>query len=368
MHGKDFFIFGLNHRSSPIEIREKASFSPQKLALALHDLNSNPRIQSSIILSTCNRVELYCIGSQDLQEADLRSFLARFHSLREQDLEQYSYFLKGRKGLEHLFRVAASLDSIMVGEKQILGQIKQAYLLSQSLGCCSENMKKFFMSALRTGHEAQFRTKIGAGAISISSVAVRMLKDIFGELKDKTVLIVGAGKITRFTIDHLRAFGVNNVLISNHTYEEALDLARSCNAKAVGFWDTPALMKFADIVITSASAPHAIIEPGIVQKSMSLRKGRPLFFIDLSVPRNVDPLVRDVPGVYLYDIDDLAAVKDHDLAERTKEIRKVEDIIERELNVCGRFFEACAHGQTEVRSKAHASLPLGSSQSKVAGI
>lgn len=325
---------GLNHKIAPVELREKVSFPSSRLEEALLALRNHNSILENVILSTCNRVEIYAV-SQDIQESPsiLRKFLCDFHKVKEADFIQYLYRHNNRMAVEHLFRVISSLDSMILGETQIFGQIKEAYQAARKSGCIGRIFTEVFEEALRVGKMVRNQTQIGKGAVSIGSAGIELARKIFESLQGKSVLIIGAGKISELVVRHLISHGAKMVLVSNRTYERALELARQFNGQAVRFESLFEHMKDVDIVISSTSAPHIIVDKPPVQKIMKIRRHRPLFFIDLAVPRDIDPGVNDIDNVYLYNIDDLSRVKDANIKERLLEAKKAEQIVKERVEV-----------------------------------
>lgn len=338
MNTSHFFLFGLNHKTSPVEIREKVAFTPQNIVSGLQAMK-DAGIGSPVILSTCSRVEIYGMAGKQLKEEDIADFLAGFHRVTDLDVKPYAYCLRGPDAAKHLFRVAASLDSMMVGEKQILKQVKESFALSVSLSYGAGIVRNLFEAALKTGQDIHTGTNIGPGSLSVASIVLRMMKDIFGDLTEKTIFLLGTGKMGEITANHLHALGITRILLSSRMEEEGKIFSQRLHARVVAFSDRMDAIKHADIVVVSTAEPHPVIYADAVRKHMPLRKGQPLFFVDLSVPRNIDPLVRDIPGVYLYDMDDLAVVKSHHFSKRMDEIVKAEEIIRRGLDECREFFE-----------------------------
>ena len=339
-------VLGLNHKTAPIEIREKVSFSVDKLDRALVALRSRREIRENLILSTCNRTELYAVIDDGSAGADpLRSFLADFHGLDQQVFAPYLYEKRDRDAVNHLFEVISSLDSMIVGETQIFGQVKDAYSKARSLNTLGKTLGGLFEEAIRVGKKVRTQTQIGKGAVSTSTAAIELARKIFETLEGKTVLIIGAGKIGEMTVRNLHSRGVSTVLVANRTLLKAQELARVFGGAAVSFDELGACMRRADIIISSTSAPHFVITRDQAAEALRQRNNEPLFFIDLGVPRNIDPQVNTIDNAYVYNIDDLASVRDANIRDRMAAARDARLIIEQCVeSVCGKFLQAhCGH-------------------------
>lgn len=326
-------VLGLNHRSAPVELRERVAFQEGKLPMALSAVREELKLTECVILSTCNRVELYTvIPERNGHEAKLKDFLSRFHRLEPESLDSGFYWHLQPDSVRHLFRVAAGLDSMVVGESEILGQVRDAYTQAVSHGSVGPVFHRLFQTAIRAGKEARSRTKIGQGAVSVSSVGVEMARRIFRDLPSKTILVLGAGQIAKSTLACLKAQGIKKILVANRTQEAAGPLAESVGGQVVPFTDLSASVTQADIVICSTAADHYLLTRPQIQAIMSARRQRPLFLIDLSVPRNLDPRIGQLENVYLYDIDDLEGISSSNLQMRLSEMEACSEIVEREMN------------------------------------
>lgn len=334
----DLVCIGINHKNCPVEVREKFAFSEPKLAKALAELRSMEGLREWFILSTCNRVEIYGRGFSGV-ENNLTHFLADSHGLDVCLFKPYLYQHYGRDVANHLFRVASGLDSLVIGENEIYGQVRNAFRLANELGSLDSILYQLVERALRVGRRVRTETKINEGAVSISSIAVELAEKIFGKLTGERVLILGTGKISELTLKHLIKAGAGEILVTSRTYERALGLAQKYGAKPVTFDSWLRTLRTSDIVISSTAAPHHVVKFEDVKSIMGDRRHKPLFFIDIAVPRDVDPKVSEIDDVYLYDIDDLRSVADANLRLRKKEISKCEAIIERELESFGQWHE-----------------------------
>ena len=324
-------VIGLNHKTAPVALREKLSVSEGQLPDALKDLASREGISECLILSTCNRTEVYAYTATKADDAVITNWMGEFFAVAVIEFEPLIYSWSGHKAVEHVFRVAAGIDSMVLGEAQILGQVKTAYAAAIQAGTTGTLLGGLFQQAISVGKRARTETEIGRGAFSVGSVAVGLAKSIFDELKERVVLIVGAGEMGELTATHLLASGATTLLVANRTYERAVGLAERFGGRAVNFEDMQSAMQSADIVITSTGADEPIISRKIVSAVMHARRGRPLFFIDIAVPRDVEPGVGTLDGVFVYDIDDLQAAVESHVAQRRGEVMKVEEIIGAEV-------------------------------------
>ncbi len=325
-------VVGLNHRTAPVEVREKLSFSEDSIPGHLKKLTSHKSIRGSIILSTCNRTEVYAaVLDVDKGLTKIREYLAKCCRTELSELKNYLYTYTLYDVITHLFRVASGLDSMIVGETQILGQVRTAYQIACEHGATNRVLNTLFQQAITVGKKVRTETFIDRNAVSISYAAVELARQIFAGLEGRSVLIVGAGKMSELTAKHLVANGVTSVLVSNRSFERAAELAKQFGGKAIRFDELFDYMARADIVISATAATHCIIEKPEMEKVMQLRKGKKIFIIDIAVPRDVDPGVNEVEGVSLFDIDDLQNVVDKNIQQRKKEAAKAEKIIEKEI-------------------------------------
>lgn len=331
-------VIGLSHKTAPVEFREKLSFPGHAQQDALMALLASKHVLESVILSTCNRTEVYAVVTDETRGKDaIVDFLATFKDLDAQELSKYLYSHDSGNAVRHLLRVVSSLDSMVVGEAQILGQAKEAYGYALDAGATSTIFNKLFRHSFEVGKRVRTDTEIGESAVSISYAAIELAKKVFGSLDGRTVLILGAGKMSELTVKHLVANGVRTVLVSNRSYDRAVELAGKFDGKAVRFDDRAETFATADIVISSTGATHYVVHKDDVARSMHARRHRPIFFIDIAVPRDVEPEVNDLDNVFLYDIDDLQQVVDSNLAERMREAGKVEAIIDHEIDAFGKW-------------------------------
>ncbi|MBI4487471.1 MAG: glutamyl-tRNA reductase [Deltaproteobacteria bacterium] len=326
-------IVGLNHDTAPVEVRERFSFERSVLGESLKQLRSLPSIKEGVILSTCNRVEVVA-AARDEQAAfeEIKIFLAEKESAASHSgLEVHLYRHSGEAAVRHLFRVAASLDSMVVGEPQILGQLKDYYVAAQEAGTIGAILHRLFHRSFSVAKRVRTETGIGSGSVSVSSVAVDLGKRIFDHLEDKTVMLIGAGKIGDLVVRHLQRSGVRSLMVTNRTFERAVELAGRFHGNPIRFDDYPRYLKLADVVIASTGSPQVLLRSETVVEVLKERKQRAVFFIDLGVPRNFDPRIHEIDNVYLYNIDDLKAVAEENLRERSSEAHKAEEIVNEEV-------------------------------------
>jgi glutamyl-tRNA reductase len=326
------FVVGLNHKIADVEVREKLAFQGDKLEEGLIRFRELPGIEEAMIISTCNRVELYA-NIQDTPQAteSIKSFLSAFHNINRGSLDNSLYIYDDMQAVRHAFRVAASLDSMVLGEPQILGQLKDAFDLALSKKTTGILLNKLMKKAISVAKRVRTETKIAENAVSISFAAVELAKKIFTDLSTRVFMLLGAGEMAELAARHLIGNGVKEVLVSNRTYDRACDLAEEFNGRPVKFEEFIHEMAGTDIMICSTGAPHYILTKGQMQKVMKERKQRQVFIIDISVPRNIDPAINDLENVYLYNVDDLQGVVDSNMFERQKEAEKAEKIIAEEL-------------------------------------
>jgi glutamyl-tRNA reductase len=318
-------LIGINHRTAPVEVRERFAVPEKKLPEALQALVNQPGISEGLIISTCNRVEILA-GSKN-GSCDIRPYLCRYFEIEPQDFEKYTYEFREKEAVKHLFRVTSSLDSMVVGEPQILGQVKEAYAVARAIGAVHSQLDALLTRSFAVAKKVRNETAIATSAVSVASVAVDLAKKIFGKLDGKSVYLVGAGKMCELAARHLLANGAGTIFVANRTYERAVKLAAKFNGKAIHFEELYATADKADIIITSTGAPHAIFRKEHGEQFMARRRNRPMFFIDIAVPRDVDPGLNDLDGVFVYDIDDLQQVVSSHVADRKREAVHAEQIV-----------------------------------------
>ena len=327
------FVIGLNHKTADVEVREKFAFNGPKLEEGLTAFKEIPGVHEAVILSTCNRVELYA-NVKNVNEAIeyIKEFLSTFHNIDRRALDNALYIYDDIKAVRHVFRVASSLDSMVIGEPQILGQLKDAFEFALKKKTTGVILNKLLKKAISVAKRIRTETKIAENAVSISFAAVELAKKIFTNLSKRTFMLLGAGEMAELAAKHLIRNGVKDVMVSNRTYERACELAKEFGGRPVRFENFIQEMIRTDILICSTGSPTYVLTKNQMQKVMKERKQEQVFIIDISVPRNIDPEINDLSNVYLYNIDDLQGVVDSNLFERQKEAEKAEKIIEEEIS------------------------------------
>ncbi len=331
-------LAGLNHRTAPLELRERVAVTPDELPAALASLRGLPGVREAAIVSTCNRVELIAACEDD--GPDLGAWLARRRGVHEPELREHLYGLRGADAVRHLFRVAASLDSMVVGEPQILGQVKEAFRAAKTLGAAGRELDRLLGAATIAAKRVRNETGIAGSSVSIASVAVDLALKIFGSLHGKHVLLVGAGKMGELAARHLLSRGAGSITVANRTRERAERLARSFGGRVLAWERLLTEADSADIVISTTGSHEWVFRRDDGARFAQRRRGRPMFFIDIAVPRDVDPEMNRVDGVFVYDIDDLQKVADAHLLDRGREAARAERLIEAEVEEWTRRREA----------------------------
>jgi glutamyl-tRNA reductase len=326
-----FVVIGINHRTAPVEIREKVVFADAELADALRELNEKPGVRESVIVSTCNRTEMYCFTDSDRES--LVRWLGEWHDLASHrvDLRESLYQLEGRDAIQHVFSVACGLDSLVLGEPQILGQLKDAYRLALEHGVTGPYLNRLLQTAFSVAKRVRTETRIGANAVSVASAAVSMAKTVFDRFEQHTALLVGAGETIALTARHLRANGLRRMIIANRSVERAQQLAAEFDAYAIGLDAIATHLPEADIVISSTASPTPVITHEAVRAALRARKRRPIFMVDIAVPRDIDPEVAKLEDVYLFTIDDLQSVVNENMASRREAARNANELIAVEI-------------------------------------
>jgi glutamyl-tRNA reductase len=328
----ELVVVGLNHNTAPIRLRECLAFPENKLEDALRKVHTVPSVKENMIVSTCNRVEVYAATRQtDEAILGVKHFLSQYHGLPLKEFEKSLYSLMGEEAVKHIFRVASSLDSMVVGEPQILGQIKSAYEMAVESKTSGIILHRLLHRAFHVAKRVRTETKIGDSAVSVSSVAVELAQKIFETLEKKTVLLIGAGEMCELAARHLVSGGVEKVWVTNRTHERAVALAQEFKGEAIPFNEMNQGLKKVDIVISATDAPQYLIRHDQMAKVIKERKQKPIFFIDIADPRNIEPSVGDIENIYLYNIDDLKKVADENIKDRGKEAQKAEAIVQEEV-------------------------------------
>lgn len=333
-------LVGLSHKTAPIEIREKLTFPANRQADALARLTASEAVSEAVIVSTCNRTEIYAVTASGFDGPNaVIDFMADYHDLDRHELVRYLYISEGEAVVHHLFRVVASLDSMVLGEAQILGQVKEAYEHAFSANTCGRIFNKLFRQSFEVGKRVRSETGIGENAVSISYAAVELAKRVFDTLDGRCVLVLGAGKMSELTAKNLVGNGVARVLVANRTFERAEELAERFEGEAIPYDTLFDRMREADIVISSTAAPGYVITKDQLAPAVSRRRD-PLFLIDIALPRDVDPACAELADVFVYDIDDLNGVVNANLEERMREAEHAEVIIGEEMGAFERWLES----------------------------
>lgn len=346
-----FLVYGLNHKKCPVEIRETLHFRERRLPEAFEWIRREWPSVETLILSTCNRVELYfAIEAEEgrpslLQTEEIADFLTQFHGIERSRFENFAYRLEGRAAIEHLFRVAAGLDSMVVGENEILGQLREAFRAAQDAKSVDSFLYRWTERAIRVGKLVRSKTKINEGAVSIPSVAVELAEKIFGRLSGEKAMVLGTGEMSELTLEHLRQAGAEALYVIGGE-ERGRPLAEAFGARYVSRGNWEDYLAEIDIVIASTAAPHPIVKLDPVKRAMEKRRHRPLFLIDIAVPRNIEPAINALDDVYLYNIDDLQEVAQANLRLRRKEVREAEVCIEQAVEELLAWIEQLEAGPT----------------------
>lgn len=325
-------LIGVNHRTAPVDVRERLSVAAGTAEGTLAELRGLAGIDGAAIVSTCNRVEaVVSAASEDVLES-IVDWLCTRASAPRAELEKHLYILRHGDVVKHLFRVASGLDSMIVGEPQIAGQVREAFLLARDHGALDSLLSQLFDQTMRVAKKVRTDTGIGEHAVSVPYAAVELAKKIFGELQGLKVLLLGAGEMGELTAEHLSAFGLTQIFVANRSFDRAVELAQRFNGEAIQFSGIEPHLANCDIVIASTSAPHYVVERAHIERARSTRRLRNLFLIDLSVPRNIDPAIAEVDGTYLYNIDDLQHVADANRELRLQKAAEAETIVGREVD------------------------------------
>ncbi len=317
---------GLNHRTAPVGVRERVAFAPDRLYPALQDLLNHGGAREAAILSTCNRTELYC-GLKDEDSRQIVEWLGDYHMLRLVDLQPYLYQHIGQRAVYHILRVASGLDSLVLGEPQILGQVKAAYQVANSAGTLGMLLERLFQHTFAVAKQVRTDTRIGASPVSVAFAAVSLAKQIFADLPKRTALLIGAGDTIELVARHLHENGIGRLIVANRTLERAHALTAVFSGYAIALDEIPAHLGEADIVIASTASPTLILEAAVIRHHLKQRRHRPMFMVDLAVPRDIDPAVADLDDVYLYTVDDLKDLIQENLRSRQAAAQQAEEII-----------------------------------------
>jgi glutamyl-tRNA reductase len=330
---REIIVVGLSHHTAPVETREQLAIAEGELAEAYRRLLARPHVEEGVILSTCNRVEIVATAQHpETAAAEIVEFLRESPDTEVRGFAEQLYVHRGTEAVRHIFRVASSLDSMVVGEPQILGQMKDSYSRAAGLGATGTVLHRLFHKSFSAAKRVRAETSIASRAVSVSSAAVDLARKIFERLEDKTAMVIGAGQMSELAAKHLLSNGVGGLLATNRTFERAVELAREHGGTPVPFDQFPRYLRMADVVIGSTAADDFVVTVPMVQEVLRERNHQPMFFIDLSVPRNFDPRINQLDNVYLYDVDDLEGVIEVNLEERAREAEKAERLVEEEVD------------------------------------
>lgn len=320
---------GINHNTASVELREKVAFGPEKLPQALQQLGDSSHVNGSVIVSTCNRTEIYC-DVKSSGKSKLIDWLSQFHQVSPEDLKPSLYIHEEQAAIRHLMRVSCGLDSLVLGEPQILGQVKQAYSDSREHKAVDASMEKLFQKAFSVAKRVRTETEIGGNAVSVAYAACTLAKHIFESLEKSTVLLVGAGETIELVAKHLAANGCSKMIVANRTKERAQSLADEFGAEVIGLPEIPEYLPRADIVISSTASPLPIIGKGMVESALKARRFQPMLLVDIAVPRDIESQVGELNDAYLYTVDDLQSIVDNNIEQRKVEAIQAEAIVSEE--------------------------------------
>ncbi|MDX5406534.1 MAG: glutamyl-tRNA reductase [Chromatiaceae bacterium] len=320
------FALGINHKTAPVALREQVAFAPEQLPEALRELTTLTHISDAVILSTCNRTELYFNGSAS-QAEQVIAWLAQFHAVNAAELQPHLYLHQDNAAAEHLMQVASGLDSLVLGEPQILGQVKQAYNQARNAGTVNPQFERLFQKTFAVAKQVRTDTDIGANAVSVAFAAVSLARQIFGNLSKVKVLLIGAGETIELVAKHLKEQGASQLTVANRTYERAVLLAEQFSASAITLAQVPTQLADADVVISSTASTLPIVGKGMVEQALKLRKHKPMFLVDLAVPRDIEEQVGELEDAYLYTVDDLQSIVAQNLTNRQQAAEQARQMI-----------------------------------------
>ena len=338
-------ILSVNHQLAPVEVREKVAFAPKELGSALQTLQSIQGIEACVILSTCNRSEIYAIATDDNPQALLSQYLADTHQIPLNELQPYLSYFQADEAIEHICHVATGLDSLVLGEPQILGQLKEAYHAAKDANTLNKLLEKLFQHAFSTAKKVRTDTQIGSSPVSVAYCAVKLSEKIFTDLSEQTVLLIGAGEMIDLCAQHLSEKGVSSMIVANRTLENAQKIAKQYQAQAISLKQFSSVIDQADIVISSTAASVPIIGKGLIESALKQRKHKPMFMLDIAIPRDIEPEVGQLDDVYLYTIDDLQQVVSDNLDNREKEKTLAQEIIKKQNLVFDQWLETLPNEQ-----------------------
>lgn len=321
------WTLGINHKTASVAVRERVSFDPAQMPAVLTEVKNLKPISEVVILSTCNRTEIYCSAPEHLDPSALVAWLADYHKLERQQIEHALYYLQTDKAVQHAMRVASGLDSLVLGEPQIFGQMKSAYSVAQESGTVGAELGRLFRQTFSIAKRVRTDTAIGENPVSVAFAAVRMAQHIFTDMHKSTALLVGAGETIELVARHLHQAGVKKIVVANRTLARAQLVAKEFNGEAILLEDIPKALQDVDIVISSTASPLPIIGKGMVERAMKKRRHKPMFMVDIAVPRDIEQEVADVSDVYLYTVDDLRDIIEENVRSRESAALQAESLI-----------------------------------------
>jgi glutamyl-tRNA reductase len=326
----EIVLVGLNHRTAPVEVRERVSFTTEQARRAGEELRARGILEETLVLSTCNRSEVYGVPPESSHECapGLSTFLSEFHSVRPDVLGVSLYHHYDREAVRHLFQVAAGLDSMLLGEAEILGQVREAYRFAHEQGATGPVLNRLFQGALEVGKRVRTETELGTRPMSVASAGAKLAERIFGKLDEHKALVIGAGTISEQVVSHLRDRGIAQLHVMNRSRDRADELARQFGGKVIGWGEWHAALQSPDVVVSSVSTEEPVLRRDIVERAMEARRNRALFLMDLGVPRNIDPSVGELYNVYVYNTDDLSEIVQQNRNAREGEIPKAQGIVD----------------------------------------
>lgn len=338
-------ILSVNHAQAPVSVRERVAFEPNHLADELQKLNSISGVDACVILSTCNRSEIYAVVDNDNPQEILSQYLSDTHQVSRQELDSYLVYFENDTALEHICNVACGLDSLVLGEPQILGQLKDAYHSAKQAKTLDKKLEKLFQHAFSTAKKVRTDTQIGSSPVSIAYCAVKLSEKIFADLSEQTVLLIGAGEMIELCAQHLSQKGVNNIIVANRTLENAQKIASIYGAQSISLKQFSSVIHQADIIISSTAASVPVIGKGLIESALKRRKHKPMFMLDIAIPRDIEPEVGQLDDVYLYTIDDLEQVVSDNVDSREKEKVLAQEIIVKQAQVFNKWLSVLPNEQ-----------------------
>jgi len=338
-------ILSVNHAQAPVSVRERVAFAPNDLSRELQVLNSIPDVEAGVILSICNRSEIYAVINADNAQEILSQYLADTHQISREEIDAYLVYFEDNAALEHICNVACGLDSLVLGEPQILGQLKDAYHSAKQAKTLDKKLEKLFQHAFSTAKKVRTDTQIGSSPVSIAYCAVKLSEKIFTDLSEQTVLLIGAGEMIELCAQHLNQKGVKNIIVANRTLENAQKIASLYKAQSISLKQFSSVIHQADIIISSTAASVPVIGKGLIESALKRRKHKPIFMLDIAIPRDIEPEVGQLDDVYLYTIDDLEQVVSDNIDSREKEKVLAQEIIIKQTQVFNKWLSVLPNEQ-----------------------